>query len=368
MALKEQLLSTVLKKEELSPIERFKFESLLSDKFGRDGLRVYFLINGINTVQQMLSQTGVSEKRLLEILNFASDSGVIRIAPTLLEDVPSGPAPGVAPDMARAKAGVMPTLRSSAEKKLYDQFGQQGVDVYRLMDKVSLPSEILSRIPIQEAKLLEILKYMQKEGLIGLQAPEEAPAEIEEEEIPAPREEAPRPVKAQMPPKLPTQELALPPRPVYLPIKRQLGLFGKLKIEAELIKRFGQHGMHLYSLIDGERTTIKLSKISRYPMSLIDSMLDILSAHGAIELRELTGDEIRERYGEEGLAIYDVYGRDGVLIYEMIDKRATIKEIIMASGLPPKRGVEIFAFIHKILGLEIPLDTNILYRQLGIEE
>lgn len=364
MALKEQLLSTLLKKEELSPIQRFRFESLLSDKFGRDGLRIYFLINGTNTVQHIIEQTGIDEHKMLEMLRFASDNSVIRLAPTLLEEE-LAPKAAIAPEVARAKAGILPTLRSSAEKKIYDRFGQLGIDVYRLLDQVATPSEIPSRLPIAEPELLEILEFLQKENIIELEKPEE-----EKTEEAPPGEEAPTPSKElgkEAPPAPTEKEVVLPPRPILLPIKRSLGLFGKLKIEAELLRRFGQPGAHLFSLIDGERTTIKLAKISKYPLELIDRILDLLLENGAIDLHELTGEEIKERYGEEGLAICDVYGRDGVLIYELIDKRATIKEIIVASRVPPKRGVEIFAFIHKILGLEIPLDVHILYRQLGIE-
>jgi len=432
MALKEQLLATALKREELSPIQRFRFESLLSDKFGRDGLRVYFLINGKNTVGQILAQTGIDDRKLLEMLKFASDSGIVRIEPTLLEDMPSvTAAPGVAPELAKEKAGVMPTLRSPVEKKIYDKFGQLGVDVYRLMDEVGTPEEILDRMAIPEAKLLEILGFLRGEGIISLEKPEEKEEEKEEEELPPileeepkrkkpakpaeeekeeetpkprekPKEEKPRPAAVPKPAEKPAEEPAkplgpapakpaekeapkgaaaekaealmqveeekmTPLRPVVLPIKRQLGLFGRLKIEAELLRRFGQPGMHLFSLVDGDRTSVKIVKASKCPMEMVDRVLDFLAAENAVDLHELAPDEIKERWGEEGLAIYEVYGRDGILIYDMIDKRATIKDIIVASRIPPKRGVEIFAFIHKILGLEIPLDVHVLYRQLGIE-
>jgi hypothetical protein len=39
---------------------------------------------------------------------------------------------------------------------------------------------------------------------------------------------------------------------------------------------------------------------------------------------------------------------------------------VRISGIEPNLAVEIFAFVHKVLGLEIPLDTELLRKQLGI--
>ncbi len=417
MPLSENLLSTALKKEELPPIQRFRFESLLTEKYGRDGLRIYFMVNGTNTVRQIAAQTGMDEQKFLEILRFMAANGVIRIDATLLEGAgapkpeaaaeagarlaAAKAAPAPAPKPA-ASAGVPapegpkpaasaspPQLRSPVERKLFDKFGQKGVDVYRLMDMVSTPEEILKRMEIEEAKLIEILEFMQDERIIELEKPGAKPATLapkpeskpkyEGPPTSAPVHEVPAPPvqKPEGPPKYAAQYA--PPEPsapqavgakarVSLPTKKDIGLFGKLKLEAELLRLFGQKGVHLLSLVDGSRTDIELAKETKYTITFVDQVLDFLVKDGKVELHPLTTDELRERYGEEGVSISNVYGRDGIFIYELIDKKATVKDIILFSGVEPKRGVEIFSFIHRILGIDIPLDRAALYKQLGVEE
>ena len=377
MALKEDLLELAPRKIELSPVQRFRLESTVSDKFGKEGLRVYFLLNGANTVRQIIEQTGIEEKKLLSILDFLSKNGAAEIRESLLGEELG---PGAAPQklsMASAKAGVMPTLRSASEKKVFDKFGMPGVEVYRLTDTVSTPDEILDKVEITPEELLEMLDFLRGEGLIGMEKAEKkeapAPKYEEPEEMPAPvpvAEEkkappAPKPKGEKLEAVMVIEEAA--PRPVYLPVKRALGLFGKLKAEAEMLRAFGQKGIHIYGMVDGDKTTVRLAKETRYGFVFLDKVLDFLSGLGAIELKQVGNEGIKERYGEEGVAINDVYGREGLLIYELIDKRATIKEIIAASGVAPKKGVEIFGFIHKILGVDIPFDSHALLRQMGEE-
>ena len=384
MALKKELLSLAPKKNELTPIQKFRVESSISDKFKKEGLRVYFLLDGTNTIQKILEQTGIEEKKMLEILEFLTKNAVVDIRESLLMEA-------LAPEeelkklaVSAEKAGVMPVLRSASEKKIYDKFGMKGVEVYRLTSAVETPEEILHRLSISEEELSSILDFLIDEGLISFERKKEEkeePAPIAEEEIaplspkPAVEEEKAQLEKTQPPaPAVPetkpvkaAEAVEAPPRPVCVPVKRNIGLFGKLKIEAELLKKYGQRGLHLYTLIDGKNTTVKLLKETRCGFQFIDEVLDFLYSQGAIDLRELTNDEIRDIYGEEGAAINGVYGRDGLIIYELIDKRATIKDIIIASGVPPKKGVEIFAFIHKILNVDIPFDSHAILKQLGVE-
>jgi len=362
----EELRSAALKKKQLAPIKKFKFESTLTDKFGRDGLRVYFLLNGKNTVADVLERTGLDESKLMEVLEFMQENELVDLPST---SAPAKEEPKPKPKPKKIAPRVMSTFRSPAEKTVYEKFGDAGLKVYRLMDSVSTPEQIVEKAGISEDELLEMLDFMDKEGLIKLEKPaeeEQEPEELPEEyEAPEPEEEEPEEPEEPEPVEEPLEDF--PKMPVVVPRKIKLGIFGRLKIEAELLKRFGQKGMHAYSMLDGKRNSVKLAKETGYPVSLIDDVLDYLQKENAVDLRELEDDEIRDQYGEEGVSIYDAYGRDGLLIYEMINKRATIKDIIKASGVDPRKGIQIFGFIHRVLGIDIPLDTQLLKRQLGVK-
>jgi len=417
MPLSENLLSTALKKEEITPIQRFRFESLLTEKHGRDGLRVYFMVNGTNTVRQILAQTGLDDRKMIEIIKLMAENGLLKIELSLLVDAPaaqkaaapaapkyaappaeaapaapkystppsSAPASSTSAPPAVGARAPMPSLRSPIERKMYEKFGTKGVDAYRLMDTVGTPEEILKKMPITEEELIAILEFMQAEGIVELETPEakqaakpvpkkaeavapSAPAVLGTGAPTVPKQEAAPRYETQYAPAKPAEA----PKPVVkLPVRqprrKSIGLFGKLKLEAELLRMFGQKGVHLFSLIDGDKADIELSKETRYPLSLIDRILEMLAKEGWIELHELNNEEVREHYGEEGIEIGKEYGRDGVFIYELIDKKASVKDIIVFSEIDPRRGVEIFGYIHKILGIDIPMDRVALYKQLGVE-
>jgi hypothetical protein len=52
----------------------------------------------------------------------------------------------------------------------------------------------------------------------------------------------------------------------------------------------------------------------------------------------------------------------------MIGKEASLKDIIAKSKVDADRAIDIFVFIHKVLGLDIPLDRDMIYRQLGLKK
>lgn len=89
---------------------------------------------------------------------------------------------------------------------------------------------------------------------------------------------------------------------------------------------------------------------------------------GFVNFRQLERPEIKKRYGEDGFSIYKKYGRDGLLLYEMIGKEASLKDIIVKSRVDPERAIDIFMFIHKVLGLDVPLDRDVIYRQIGMKK
>ncbi|MEM2947952.1 MAG: hypothetical protein QXG02_00285, partial [Candidatus Anstonellales archaeon] len=60
--------------KELTPVDK-----IIYDKYGKIGLEVYNRIDGIRTAEQIMSEVGISEEKLVEILNFLEEKGIIKL-------------------------------------------------------------------------------------------------------------------------------------------------------------------------------------------------------------------------------------------------------------------------------------------------
>lgn len=67
-------LSAVEGDDGLSPIEK-----LIKEKYGEIGLRVYGLMDGYRTAEAIMEQTGVSQEKLVEMIDFMDEEGIIRL-------------------------------------------------------------------------------------------------------------------------------------------------------------------------------------------------------------------------------------------------------------------------------------------------
>jgi hypothetical protein len=389
-------LKSVLIKEPKVLMEKYTLQSSLSDIFGSDGLKVFYLIDGRRTAEDVIKESGLSEERIIDIINYVEKQGFVSVERPAPSVVPTTPAtimptaPPVTTEAAEKKPevqaqappvtgekppaeGVVPKIPT--EKKLYERFGSIGVTVYHLVDEIKNPEDILKETKLSEEELIKILQFMVQEGIIRLGGAEEIPPQPPKVEMPLeakpelPKEiqEIPKPIQRVEMPQIEKLH-AYERKEIYLPIKKDMKLLNKLGVRAALLRRYGNDGIRLFSLIDNKRTSVKMVKDSKLDINRIDEILGFLCERNAIRTQPLSIDEVRERYGDEGVTIYNRYGRDGVLLYELIDKRVTIKEIVKISKIPPKSAVEIFSFIHRILGLDIPLDVQLLKKQLGISE
>jgi len=363
MALKPELLGLAPKKNQLGAAPLFGLENSLSAAYGRDGMRVFLALDGKKTVGQILSETGMPEKKMLAMLSMIAKSGGADIKPGLLEEAEgeTGNTAGIA--LAKAKPGIMPTLRSSAEKKVFEKFGGEGLEAYRLLDTNADPGQIPAKLGISQEKMAELVEFMEAEGLVKLGKPGEGTQKARPKRLDYNFETPKSPEERQA-----AENAKKRMRPPAVPEKKPLGIVAKIRLEAGLIKKFGAPGKAIYDSIDGSKPTVRLAKESRKGFAAVDAVLDFLASQNAVTLRELTPQEMKEKYGEEGVAICDLYGRDGLLVYDLIDKRATIKDIVRASGLEPRNGVEILAFIHRILGVDIAFDSNAILASLEAEK
>jgi DNA-binding Lrp family transcriptional regulator len=309
------------------------------------------------------------------------------------------------PEAPRPKAyAKLRTPKTPMEKKLYNKFGDDGLYAYSMIDEFKTPREILKQTGMSEERLREIIEFMKQEGIIKLEMPIIAPVEPALEEKPKPAKPAPPPPKPVTPYRAPPVTVTLQPKPVPAqakpaappappkPVVAQpekpapkaikpfpfskheicvatavpLKLVNKLRLEAELLRRYRNDGSKVLSLMNGKKVNVKIMKELKMSPVKFDEITSFLLDNSAIKVQCLTPESVRELYGDEGFSIYNKYGREGILLYEFIDKKSSLKDIVKMSGIDPRLAVEIFSFIHKVLGLDIPIDTELLYKQLGI--
>ena len=260
-------------------------------------------------------------------------------------------------------------LLSPLEKIIYNKFGREGVEVYNLIDGEKTAEQILKDTGISETRLVEILEFMDDEGIIKLEKPGRGKGEAN------PKEEK---KEVQFEPilddkdQLGVEPVPLEERtkniPIVLPVPQPVNIFTRMETKLKLSLKYPGKGQRLLAAIDGKKDVVALSKELGVSLDEIDRMIGSLTKRKAVSLGPLTDQEIKDRYGSDGLKIYKRYGREGILIYELIGKEKTIKDVVIRSRIEPKRAVDIVLFIHGILGLGMSFDKRILYAQLGVKE
>jgi hypothetical protein len=417
-------LKKILEKQPYGAIERYKLQKDLSDRYGSDGVKIYLLVDGNKTAEEIMKRAGLSEERFIEIVTYMERNFLLKseeplaqqpAAPEGIPPVPlikteesadrgekesalgalitkQKPLPEKTAEVKPEKQKPVPPVaepqlleppksthvpKTPLEKKLYEKFGDAGLSAYSLIDEFKTPRDILQQTKMSEEELIKILEFMNNEGIIKLEKPHEAMEKpiIKAPPVPAAPQLQQKPAAVEAPPQKPVEKPLPKPSPpvtfnrddLYKPIVGGLNLLTRLRIEAELLKRYGNDGVKTFSLMNGKRTNVKIIKDTRINPVKFDDLVSFLLEKGVVKLQPLTNDNIKELYGEEGSVIYGKYKRDGILLYELIDKKASLKDIVRASGIEPKLAVEIFSFIHKVLGLDIPIDTELLYRQLGVK-
>jgi len=425
-----------LKREAKTSLQVLKDQSLLRRRFGEDAARLYDLIVGAKTAQELMEALSMSEERFMEIMEFMNNNGMISVVQEKEPPSITGPAakpPPKEPEGSWAggagggaegeggsgaggaeaegaeeehlpergvpygKSGKVlgeegEQLLSPLERVLFDKYGEIGVKIYNLIDGEKTAEEILHETGVSEARLVEILEFMDEQGIIKLEKPPPPEPEEEEEQEEA-NEPAQEPRFKPMLEEEPEESPFVPPKApegkekpreeklkeeeaeleneivmVDVPQMANLSLMQKALLFTELSTRFGKGARELIDLVDGKRDFVDLSLTSGMSFFEIDTIMAYFGKKGLISFRQLSREEIKKKYGDDGFAIYKRYGRDGLLLYEMIGKEASLKDIIVKSKLDPDRAIDILMFIHKVLGLDVPIDRNLIYRQLGMKK
>lgn len=248
---------------------------------------------------------------------------------------------------------------SPVEKIIRDKYGEVGLKVYTLIDGHRTAEQIMKETGLSEAKLVEILDFMDEQGIIKLEYPKEKkateekpmPTAIEKEEF-APmleEEKAEETLKAGM----------------NMPMKAPLDVVKSVQLKAKIMLKLGKHGGKLFDEIDGKKDIIDLAMSLELPLYEVEKMLRFLLAEGAVVIKPLKRLEVKKKYGDDGYAVYKKYGKEGLMLYELIGKEMTIKEMANKVSKDKEKVVEMFVFIHKVLGIDLPIDKELLYKQFG---
>ena len=408
-----------LKKEAKTSLQAYKDQSLLRRRFGDEAVKLYDLIDSRKAASEIISKLGISEEKFMEILEFMNNNAMVSVLPSSpagdgdddgkgdgqgkeaaeetgesvsseeqgepasdgfsAEEAPSASAPEPSSD----------TL-SPLEKILFDKYGGIGVRIYNLIDGEKTAEEILKQTGVSEAKLVEILEFMDEQGIVKLEKPsseepgkeegaEEEKAEVAQEPRFKPMIEETPEETSFVPPKAPEKadmkkEEKVEEEPsedivmVDVPQMSKLSLMQKALVFAELSTKFGKGAKDLMNAVDGQKDFIDLSLLSGLSFFDVDAIMAYFGKKGFVTFRQLAREEIKKKYGEDGFAIYKRFGRDGLLLYEMIGKEASLRDIILKSKMDPDRAIDVLIFIHSVLGLDVPIDRNIIYRQLGLKK
>jgi hypothetical protein len=240
------------------------------------------------------------------------------------------------------------------EKTIVEKYGDVGLKVYALIDGQKTAEEIMNETGVSEAKLIEMLEFMEKQGIIKLEHPEaKAAAEAEEEK------EKFAPLADQGGVQM--KDL----NPVEAPAKIQLDMLKAIQMRAKIALQYGEKGGKIFDSIDGKASDVDISLKLGIALYEVRDALSFLASNRMITARPLNRDEITKRYGEDCFAVYKRYGREGVLLYELIGKDMSIKQMAQRVTKEKQKFAEMFIFVHKVLGVDIPIDKDVIFSQLG---
>lgn len=279
------------------------------------------------------------------------------IAPVSEEE--QAPPPGEAPP---EEAG---TGLSPVEKIISDKYGDIGLRVYTLIDGQRTAEEIMRDTGLTESKLVEILNFMDEQGIIKLDYPKgqpppaagAAPAAAAE-----PRETAFAPMiegeKA--------EETGPVPSPVEIPVRAPMDIVKSVQMKANVMLKFGDKGSRVLAQVDGKNDTLDLALNLGLPLYTVTDVLKYLMENGLVIMKQVQRADVRKKYGDDGYSVYKKYGKEGLMLYELIGKELTIKQMADQITRDKSKVIDMFVFIHKVLGIELPIDKDLLAKQLGV--
>lgn len=257
------------------------------------------------------------------------------------------------------------------EKIIKDKYGEVGIKVYNLIDGQKTAEEIMNETGLSESKLVEILDFMDDEGIIKLEYPGEKRKKQEKIEVNSEIKKdsndfTPIIDEETTPDKILERGSDFP---VETPIKTPGDIVQSLYLRTGILMKFGDRGGKILELVDGKNDIIEIAmKLNISFYEVLEVLTFMLDKRGIL-LTPLNRSDLRRKYGDEGYSVYKRYGREGLMLYELVGHDMRIGEMAKRIYKDPKSNVdkivEMFLFIHQILKIDLPVDRDLLYRELG---
>lgn len=265
------------------------------------------------------------------------------------------------------------TELSPVEKIISDKYGDLGLRVYALIDGQRTAEEIMKDTGLTEAKLVEILDFMDEQGIIKLDYPKGGGKTAPPVGPTAATARAPPPqAKGEMGfvPMIEGEESLEEARgiasPLETPVKSPLDIVKSVQLKAKIMLKLGDKGSRVLEHIDGKNDIIDIALKLDMPLYEVSRILNFMFENGMVMMKRMGRSDVHRKYGDDGYSVYKKYGKEGLMLYELIGKELTIKQ--MADKITKERAqiIDMFIFIHKVLGIELPIDRDVLARQLEI--
>ena len=278
-----------IKRLDKGPLDRLTNHNLLITQFGKEGLLIYSSIDNTKSVNQILDETGISENVFSEVLDFMIEHNMIDI-------VGSSPAEDL-------------DSRISSRSSDYDIESEEKELEAEIQTPPSPPhSKQTVRTPLYEeedADISLISPEYASDPTIDSEEKELDKFVNEDEEIKpvlAPsRTISPKPPSSPPPSKpkdSPKQDIPPPVRPQTdskpfeikpsVETEEKEDSFAKTltPIEKKVYDRFGETGVKVYSLIDGEKTAEEILKETKISDVKLIEILEYLDTERIIKLEK----------------------------------------------------------------------------------
>ncbi|MBD3210310.1 hypothetical protein GF318_02925 [Candidatus Micrarchaeota archaeon] len=278
---------------------------------------------------------------------------------------------------------------SPVEKIISDKYGDLGLKVYALIDGQRTAEEIMGETGLTEAKLVEILDFMDEQGIIKLDYPKgkgRAPPPPPPPPFaggPTTRRRGRRPPPPRRPPpsakkkarggfapmiesEESLEEARAVPSPLAAPVKAPLDIVKSVQLKAKMMFKLGDKGSKVIREVDGQSDVIDISLELDMPLYEVMDILKFMMQNGMVIMKALSRSDVHKKYGDDGYAVYKRYGKEGLMLYELIGRDLTIKQ--MADKITRDRSeiIDMFAFIHQVLGIELPVNKEMIAKQLEL--
>lgn len=253
---------------------------------------------------------------------------------------------------------------SPVEKIIKDKYGDIGIRVYTLIDGARTAEEIMEDTGLDEAKLVEILDFLDEQGIIKLEYPK-GKGETDASEV-VPKEMPIDEFGPMIEEETDENQMIRNISPNITPKRLPIQIVKSVQLRAKTMLRFGDLGDKVLAAVDSKSDLIDLTlKLNLHLYKLMD-ILNFLKSEGGIELVPMPRTEIRRRYGDDGFTVYKKFGKEGLMLYELIGKEMTIKEMALVVTTNNAIVYDMFLFIYEVLGIEMPINKDALKKQLGI--